>query len=330
MTMNVSKWVAGVLIGVVAAAFTLDAEAQRRMGSGKNLGKQSPQVQQRQATPPAGQTPPQTAPSAQPSPAAAAPAAATGAAAGAAKAASSPMRNMLIGAAAGLGLMALASWLGFGETMATIMLFVLIGLVAMMVIGYFLRRSAAGRAPQPAYQGAGGYGSPAPQPMAEPARQQPMQRSALEPAATGAARPGSAMDEFLRGGAVTPAQPWGVPAGFDTESFLGHARGYYDRLQAAWDSGNLEQLQEFTSNEMFIALTHELRARGSATRTEVVKMETALLGVETLGTDHVASVRFTGVVKVDGEVEQVDEVWNLAKPVNGSHGWLLAGIQQLS
>jgi predicted lipid-binding transport protein (Tim44 family) len=121
-----------------------------------------------------------------------------------------------------------------------------------------------------------------------------------------------------------------VPAGFDTESFLGHARGYYDRLQAAWDSGNLEQLQEFTSNEMFIALTHELRARGSATRTEVVKMETALLGVETLGTDHVASVRFTGVVKVDGEVEQVDEVWNLAKPVNGSHGWLLAGIQQLS
>jgi predicted lipid-binding transport protein (Tim44 family) len=328
--MNVSKWFAGVLIGVVAAAFTLDAEAQRRMGSGKNLGKQSPQVQQRQATPPAAQTPPQAAPAAQPSPAAAAPAAATGAAAaGAAKAASSPMRNMLIGAAAGLGLMALASWLGFGETMATIMLFLLIGLVAMMVIGYFLRRSAASRAPQPAYQGAGGYGAPAPQPMAEPTPQ-PMQRSSVEPTVAGSARPGSAMDEFLRGGAVTPSQPWGIPAGFDVDSFVKHARGYYDRLQAAWDSGNLEQLQEFTTNEMFIALTHELRGRGAATRTEVVKMDTALLGMETVGADHIASLRFTGTVKVDGELEQVDEVWNLSKPVNGSHGWLLAGIQQLS
>lgn len=324
--MNGSKWIAGVLIGVMAAAFALDAEAQRRMGGGKNLGKQSPQVQQRQATPPAAQTPPQAAPAAQPSPAAAAPAAA----AGAAKAASSPMRNMLIGAAAGLGLMALASWLGFGETMATIMLFVLIGLVAMMVIGYFLRRSAAGRAPQPAYQGAGGYGAPAPQPMTEPVAQQPMQRSAVDPAAAGSVRPGSAMDEFLRGGAVTPSQPWGIPAGFDTDGFLAHARGYYDRLQAAWDSGNLEQLQEFTTNEMFIALTHELRGRGAATRTEVVKMDTALLGMETIGADHIASLRFTGTVKVDGELEQVDEVWNLSKPVNGSHGWLLAGIQQLS
>lgn len=327
--MNVSKWIAGVLIGVVAAAFTLDAEAQRRMGGGKNLGKQSSQVQQRQATPPAAQTPPQTAPAAQPSPAAAAPAAATGAAAGAAKAASSPMRNMLIGAAAGLGLMALASWLGFGETMATIMMFLLIGLVAMMVIGYFLRRSAAGRAPQPAYQGAGGYGAPAPQPMAEPAPQ-PMQRASVEPAAAGSVRPGSAMDEFLRGGAVTPAQPWGIPAGFDVDGFVKHARGYYDRLQAAWDSGNLEQLQEFTTNEMFIALTHELRGRGAATRTEVVKINAALLGMETIGSDHVASLRFTGTVKVDGEIEQVDEVWNLSKPVDGRHGWLLAGIQQLS
>jgi predicted lipid-binding transport protein (Tim44 family) len=138
------------------------------------------------------------------------------------------------------------------------------------------------------------------------------------------------MDEFLRGGAVTPSQPWGIPAGFDTDSFLAHARGYYDRLQAAWDSGNLEQLQEFTTNEMFIALTHELRARGAATRTEVVKMDTALLGMETIGSDHVASLRFTGTVKVDGEIEQVDEVWNLSKPVDGRHGWLLAGIQQLS
>jgi predicted lipid-binding transport protein (Tim44 family) len=41
-------------------------------------------------------------------------------------------------------------------------------------------------------------------------------------------------------------------------------------------------------------------------------------------------VRFSGSLKVDDEIEQVDEVWNLSKPVDGSSGWLLAGIQQLS
>jgi len=325
--MNVAKWIAGAVIGVVAATFAFDAEAQRRLGGGKSFGKQSQQVQQRQATPPQQQTPPQAAPAQQPG-TAAAPAAATGtaAAAGAAAKTASPMRNLLIGAAAGLGLMALASWLGFGETLATIMLFVLLGIVLMMVVGYLMRRSSMNRGPQPAYQGAGYGNAPAsPPPVAAP---QPMQRSAAEPAA-GGARPGSAMDEFLRGGAVNPAQPWGVPAGFDTEGFLANARSYYTRLQAAWDSGNLEQLQEFTTNEMFIALTHELRARSGATRTEVISMDAVLLGIESLPTEYVASVRFTGTLKVDGDIESVDEVWNLTKPVDGKHGWLLAGIQQI-
>lgn len=326
--MNVSKWIAGALIGLIAATFALDADAQRRLGGGKNIGKQSPQVQQRQATPPAQQTPPQAAPAQQPGTAAAPAAAGTAAAAGAAAKAASPMRNILIGAAAGLGLMALASWLGFGETLATIMLFLLIGLVIMMVIGFFLRRAAMNRGPQPAYQGAGGYGNAPAQPMPQPSQPQPMQRSSLE--STGGVRPGSAMDEFLRGGAVNPAQPWGVPAGFDVDGFLANAKGYYGKLQSAWDSGNLEQLQEFTTNEMFIALTHELRGRSGTSHTVIESMDATLLGVESLATEHVASVRFTGTLKVDGELESVDEVWNLAKPANGSHGWLLAGIQQLS
>jgi predicted lipid-binding transport protein (Tim44 family) len=321
--MNASKWIAGALIGVIAATFALDADAQRRLGGGKNLGKQSQQVQQQQATPPAQQTPPQTVPAQQPG-TAAVPAAATGtaAAAGAAARTASPMRYLLIGAAAGLGLMALASWLGFGETLATIMLFMLIGLVLMMVVGYFMRRGAMNRGPQPAYQGAGaGRFEP------QPSMPQPLQRNAPEP--VGGVRPGSAMDDFLRGGAVNPAQPWGVPAGFDVDGFLANAKSYYARLQAAWDSGSLEQLQEFTTNDMFIALTHELRARAGATRTEVEHIEATLLGIETQAADYVASVRFTGTVRVDGETEAVDEVWNLSKPLDGRHGWLLAGIQQL-
>jgi predicted lipid-binding transport protein (Tim44 family) len=54
-----------------------------------------------------------------------------------------------------------------------------------------------------------------------------------------------------------------------------------------------------------------------------------LLGIESTADEHIASVKFDGTLKVDGEIERVSEVWNLAKPVRGG-GWVLAGIQQLA
>jgi predicted lipid-binding transport protein (Tim44 family) len=41
-------------------------------------------------------------------------------------------------------------------------------------------------------------------------------------------------------------------------------------------------------------------------------------------------VRFTGSLREDGgNAESFEEVWNLAKPIDGGSGWLLAGIQQV-
>ncbi|MGH6608984.1 MAG: Tim44 domain-containing protein, partial [Burkholderiaceae bacterium] len=149
------------------------------------------------------------------------------------------------------------------------------------------------------------------------------------PYSAGGARPGSAMDQFARGGAVGTGEPWGVPADFDSAAFLAAAKANYIKLQNAWDSGDLAELQEFTSNDMFIALTHELRARGGKSQTEVVSIDAELLGIESLPDEHIASVKFDGTLRVDGEIERVSEVWNLAKPARGG-GWVLAGIQQLN
>jgi predicted lipid-binding transport protein (Tim44 family) len=57
-----------------------------------------------------------------------------------------------------------------------------------------------------------------------------------------------------------------------------------------------------------------------------------LLGIEVGGPDYLASVKFTGLIKEspDASAEPFAEVWNLAKPVSGNGGWVLAGIQQLS
>jgi predicted lipid-binding transport protein (Tim44 family) len=309
------KLLAGLMIGVVAASFAFDAEAQRRFGGGRTFGKQSPAVQQKQATPPA-QSPQQGAAAAAPRPGAT-PAAA----------ARSPMRGALMGLAAGLGIAALASWLGFGEALTMFLTVALVGLALMLVIGFVVRRMRPVQ--QPAYGGAGAQRGPGTysnvgyETTPAPA---PAQRTA---APVVGALPGSAMDEFARGGSTASGAPWGVPAGFDTQSFLDAAKSHYVKLQQAWDTGNLDALSEFTTNEMFIALTHELRARAGQSKTEVVSMDAELLGIESTAAEHIASVKFDGTLRVDGEIERVSEVWNLSKPVSGG-GWLLAGIQQLT
>jgi predicted lipid-binding transport protein (Tim44 family) len=203
------------------------------------------------------------------------------------------------------------------------MLFLLIGLVILMLVGFVMRR----RLSAPALQGAGAGNAPLPQQRLEP---QPMQRTSQQAPSDGA-RPGSAMDHFLRGGAVNPDTPWGIPAGFDVDGFVSNARMYFGKLQDAWRTGNLDEIADFTTNDMFIALTHELRARGAApTSVAIDTMDARLLGIESTPAEHIASVRFTGTLRIDGEHEAVDEVWNLSKAADGKSGWLLAGIQQIS
>ncbi len=321
-----NKWLAGVMVGVIAATFALDAEAQRRLGGAKNLGRQSPQVQQRQATPPAQPPQSQQATPAQPGAQQAAPTKAP--AAGAPTAAprpASPWRGALMGLAAGLGIAALASWLGFGEALTMFLTVILIGLALMLLVGFLTRRM---RGPQPAAAASGAARGPGTYSQVGyetvPA---PMPRSSVNPAASGA-RPGSAMDQFARG--PVASAPWGIPAGFDAAAFTAQAKDNFARLQRAWDAGNLDEIAEFTSNDMFIALTHELHARSGQSKTEVVALDAELLGIESTADEHVASVKFDGTLRVDGEIERVSEVWNLVKPARGAGGWLLAGIQQIA
>jgi predicted lipid-binding transport protein (Tim44 family) len=61
-------------------------------------------------------------------------------------------------------------------------------------------------------------------------------------------------------------------------------------------------------------------------------LNASLLEVVTEGGAHWASVRFFGNLRESPQAapEAFEEVWNLRKPVDGSTGWLLAGIQQIS
>ncbi len=123
-----------------------------------------------------------------------------------------------------------------------------------------------------------------------------------------------------------------IPAGFDTAGFLRGAKLNFVKLQVANDLGNLDEIREFTTAELFDELSKDVVGRGrGAQQTDVVTLDADLLEVATEGDRHWASVRFSGTVRETPGTAPVafGEVWNLAKPADGSSGWLLAGIQQM-
>lgn len=130
------------------------------------------------------------------------------------------------------------------------------------------------------------------------------------------------------GGQVTR---FALPAAFDTAAFLRGAKLNFVKLQLANDAGALEEIREFTTDEMFEALKSDIAARAvGAQQTEVAGLDAELLELATEGGKHWASVRFSGMVRETADAAAgFEEVWNLVKPADGSSGWLLAGIQQM-
>jgi predicted lipid-binding transport protein (Tim44 family) len=63
-----------------------------------------------------------------------------------------------------------------------------------------------------------------------------------------------------------------------------------------------------------------------------VALDASLIEVVTEDRLHWASVRFSGSIRehASARAEPFEEIWHLQKPVDGSSGWLLAGIQQVS
>ena len=306
-------------LALFVSFFVPDADAAR-LGSGKSFGKQSSTVTRQQSASPQPATPSsqQAAKPAQPPATAPVPAPA-------------PMGNRWLGPvaglAAGLGIAALLSHFGLGGAMAEAMgsaLLIGLLLVAGVFLWQMLRRSTA--APAGAEPMRPAYATPEPVTM--------------EPIATRSSTPVSGQQVSVMGTPLSASSPssagsdanWNIPADFDVAGFERSAKVHFIRLQAAWDAKNLADIREFTTPEVFAEIRMQMEEqRGAASETDVADLEATLLGIETGADDYLASVRFTGRIRegAQGEAAPFEEVWNLARPVNGRGGWLLAGIQQL-
>ncbi|RJX31370.1 MAG: Tim44 domain-containing protein [Oxalobacter sp.] len=292
-----------LLVTATTFMFIADADAAR-LGGGRSFGRQSPAAArqapvQRQAAPQTAQSP------------------------GAAAPRPSPWRGLLGGALLGLGLGALLGHLGIGAGMAsiigTVLTFALIFFAIRFVLNMFARKKQA-EAHVTAYSGStgGNFGG-----------NNGGVFGGFPGGQSGSSTP--AIGSGLQQAASAEYQPYGVPGDFDVPAFLRSAKTHFIRLQASWDRADIDDIREFTSPEMFAELRMQLQERGASPNvTDVVTIDAALLGIETINNQQMASVRFTGTLRegANAPAEPIDEIWNLVRPLSSSGGWVLAGIQQ--
>ena len=296
----------------------------KRMGGGKSFGKQSNQVTQRDATPPANNAAP-ASPAAQPGavnrPANAAPA-------------SRPWGAMLGGLAAGLGLAWLASSLGFGEGFGQVLMLLLAG-VAIWLVVRMVMRSRQSNSGGMAYQGATAAQAPRnynSNNVGNDASARPWETNQTPFSAA----PASASGGSMIGSALGGQQTWGVPAGFDVDGFIAASKTNFMTLQAAWDRGDISSLRSMMTDEMLAEIKTQLADREQASAgqpnvTEILALDARLLGIEELDDMYMASVEYNGLSREDAasSPSPFREVWNITRPKNGPGGWLVAGVQAL-
>jgi predicted lipid-binding transport protein (Tim44 family) len=290
--------VLSLIFAFVLALFAVDADAARRFGGGGNLGKQRAAPTQKEATPAPAQAPAQAAPAG---------------AAGAAGAAAKPsFMQRWGGMLAGLGIgVLLASLFGaqLGPIIGMILMVLLVAAVAFMLFRLFAGR----RAPLPAVAG----GAPGASPHV-PLPGGPPHFTGIGSSA----------------GAATPA-PAGAAAtkpAIDPEPFLRVAKTSFIRLQAANDAGDLDDIRDYTTPEMYAEIAMQVKERGAAAqRNEVVNLNAEMVDTATEGDYDIASVRFYGLMRENDAAnpEPFDETWHVRKDRRDRSGsWLIAGIQQ--
>jgi len=305
-----------LLAAFAALTLTLSNLADAgRMGGGRSFGAQRQSVAPSKSAPPAGNAAAQPTTPASP---AATPPAGTPSAPAAAPSGSSRWLGPIAGIAAGLGLAALLSHFGLSEDFGSLLLLGLIVVGGVFLFRMLMARREAAK-PSLQYANAGGRDNVRASYDRETRpvwSDTPKVERRLEPA-------GDA--------------PFGVtrkplPEGFDAKGFASEAKRQFIRLQGSYDAGDRETLSAVMTSEMYAEIGRELDERGPHQPTEIVTLDADVLEASTEGDKHWASVRFTGVVREDGEPvsKSIDEVWNLTKPVSGTSGWLLAGITQLA
>lgn len=320
-----------LMVAIVSISLAPTNAEARRLGGGGFAGMQRSLPAR---TPPAA-LPARPAPAATPAATPATPGAAATAAAAA------PRRSWMgpiAGLAAGLGIAALMSHLGMGAEFGNLLMIVLLGVIAIVAIRFLMRRfGPASATSSPAVGAAGGmqFAGPGGAAWSNPTGNAAPTTPGAVPLASSASSAGAASALAAQPNSATAVNSAiSTPsADFDAAGFERIAKMIFIRMQAANDSADLNDLRAFTTPEMYASIKLDLQDRGDKLQqTDVVKIDAEVLDVATEGERQIVSVRFHGLIREDkgGVAEPFDEVWHLVKPLDGSHEWAIAGIQQMA
>ena len=279
---------------------SIDSADARRMGFGRSIGKMPPM--KRQVTPPPSRAP-QTVP----------------------KKVDQNKANVvgqnnsrsgflgpLGGLAAGLGLAALANYMGFGEELMSFLLIVLGALGLFLLFRFAFSRHKAVLA--------GGYSPPSVEPFSP-------------------ATKGSSESHRTRGSESYSPETSITQQAREEElaAFLKVAKEKFVELQRLWDDKNVEAINNFCSAEMGKILQDQLQQIGSKNSiTSVLELNAELYSFESneksgSETYQEALIRFHGLVReeIEEEAKSFNEIWALRKYSESGEGWLLYGISQV-
>lgn len=313
------RFLKSLVVGGMALALLVPVAEAKRMGGGGNVGKQRSSSAMNEAP---RSTPNAPAGNSQNAASSAAPASAAATGGAAAAAAKPSFMSRWGGLIAGVGMGALLGSMlggglgGLGSALGGILnVLLIVGAIWLVWRLIKSRRNpapaGAGFGPQFATAGAGGAPT--------------FRHEAQMPAR-------AAAPSYVGGGGAEAGIP--VPPGFEVEPFIRQSQSAFLRMQAANDAGDLADIRETTTPEVFAELAMQIRERnGASQRTEIVTIDARLLEVVEEGDHLVASLRYSGLVREAPEApaEPFDEVWHLRRnrqPANAP--WLVAGIQQMA
>ena len=267
----------------------LESSEARRMGGGRSFGKMPP-IKRQATTPakPAETVSPKNAPNA--------------------AASKRGGMGMLGGLAAGLGLAALASYLGIGGELMGLLVILGICLLCFIAFRAFFSRGLAKMAL------AGG----------SPGR---FTQTRVEERSENTTVRDNEGVQYANGNFE-----WEVP---EKEKFLEVAKSQFIELQEHWSSGDLAKLENFCTGDLMEHLTREFKEKDRVySDLSVVELNAYLEGSKTIKKESGMTVsevyvRFNGLMR-DSESLPIkfNEVWTLQKTNSSNQGWLLAGIFQ--
>ncbi|OIP13670.1 MAG: preprotein translocase subunit Tim44 [Betaproteobacteria bacterium CG2_30_59_46] len=135
------------------------------------------------------------------------------------------------------------------------------------------------------------------------------------------------------GAAMMQANTGSRPAWFEDEPFLREAKKQFIRLQDANDRGDINDIHEYVTPEMYAEISMQIRERnGQPNKTEVVTLNAEIADVVTEGDMVIASVRFSGMIREEANAPAgaFSEIWHIQKSQSQPNAtWFISGIQQV-